>query len=459
MLTKDSIKGTIEQQRNFFSSGATQEISFRKQQLEKLGNLIDEYESDIIEALHKDLKKPELEGCLSAVLTTKTDIKYALKNIKKWVKSKRVSVPLEVLPGQGYVQPQPKGVALIIGAWNYPFHLTILPLIGAIAAGNCAIIKPSELTQNTSKIIAEIINNNFDSNYIKVIEGAKETSQQLLQEKFDHIFFTGSSSIGKIVMEAAAKHLTPVTLELGGKSPCIVDTNINIKETAKRIAWGKFLNNGQTCIAPDYLLVNRQIKQQLLDAIVEATKKMYGDNPAKNPDYGRIINHHHFNRLCGLLEPGKIVLGGQVIPEENYIYPTIIDQVSPDFPIMQDEIFGPILPILEYDRLEEAIAFINERPKPLALYLFSNDKKQQKIVLERTISGGVCINDTIMQLQVLGLPFGGVGNSGMGSYHGKASFDTFSHYKSVLKRSFLLETNLRFPPYKGKLKWLKLLLG
>ena len=456
MLKTDSIDIVIRKQRDFFSSGTTQDINFRKQQLKNLRNLIDDNENEILEALHKDLKKTEFEGCLTAVIGAKIEIDYALKNINKWTKAKKVSVPIDQLPGKAFIQPQSKGVVLIISPWNYPFHLAIVPLVGAIAAGNCAIIKPSELTPNTSKVIAKIINNNFDENYIRVIEGAKETSQKLLEQKFDHIFFTGGSSIGKIVMEAAAKHLTPVTLELGGKSPCIIDTNINVKETAKRIAWGKFLNNGQTCVAPDYLLVNRQIKKELLEAIIEATKNLYGDDPATSPDYGRIVNHHHFNRLCALLEPGKIVLGGQVIPEENYISPTIIDEVSPDFPIMEDEIFGPILPILEYDRLEEAIAFINERPRPLALYLFSNDKKQQKIIVQKTISGGVCINHTIMHLGVLDLPFGGVGNSGMGSYHGKASFDTFSHQKSVLKRSFFLGTDLLFPPYKDKLKWIKL---
>ncbi|MGB5593703.1 MAG: aldehyde dehydrogenase [Crocosphaera sp.] len=459
MLQVDNIKSVINEQRNFFALGMTQSVDFRRQQLKKLKQLINDHENEIVEALYKDLGKCEFESYLAEIRTTKEEINYALKHLKKWLKPRPVSIPIEQFPATAFIKPQPQGMVLIISPWNYPFSLVIIPLIGAISAGNCAIIKPSEMSPNTSSIIAKIINNNFDSAYIKVIAGGKETSQQLLKEKFAHIFFTGSPSIGKIVMEAAAQHLTPVTLELGGKSPCIVDTNINLKETAKRIVWGKFLNAGQSCVAPDYLLVNKEIKGKLLEAIIQLTKDLYGEDTSQSKDYGRIINSYHFNRLCALLEPGKIILGGKIIPEENYISPTIIDQVSPDFPIMQDEIFGPILPVLEYDELEEAIAFINERPKPLALYLFSKDKKQQQTVLEKTLSGAVCINDTVMQYGVSALPFGGIGNSGIGSYHGQASFDTFSHYKSVLKRSFWLETNLRFPPYKGKLKWLKLLLG
>ncbi|MGK7882870.1 MAG: aldehyde dehydrogenase family protein, partial [Crocosphaera sp.] len=369
------------------------------------------------------------------------------------------STAIEQFPARAFIQSQPKGVVLIISPWNYPISLAIMPLIGAISAGNCAIIKPSELSPNTSNILEKIINNNFDNRYLKVIQGGKETSEKLLKEKWDHIFFTGSPSVGKIVMQAAAKKLTPVTLELGGKSPCIVDKNINIQETAKRIVWGKFLNAGQSCIAPDYLLVNRSIKSQLLEAITQRIKEFYGEDPSKSTDYGRIINQYHFKRLSSLLTSGNIIIGGKIRPEENYISPTIIDNISPEFPIMEDEIFGPILPILDYNELEEAINFINKRPKPLAIYLFSNDKNQEEIVIRNTRSGGVGINDTLMQYAVLTLPFGGIGKSGIGSYHGKASFETFSHYKSVLKRSFWLETNLRFPPYKGKLKWLKFILG
>ncbi len=459
MLKTENISIIVKEQNKYFLLGDTQKVKFRQQQLQQLKQLIVKKESEIVKALNKDLGKCQFESYLSEIRIIKKEIDNMINNLRKWVKPCYVATPIEQVPGTAFIQPQPKGVVLIISPWNYPFSLAIMPLIGAIAAGNCAIIKPSELTPHTSQVLVKIINNHFDNNYVKVIEGGKETSQQLLKEKFDHIFFTGSPDLGKIVMEAAAKQLIPVTLELGGKSPCIVDKKINIKETAKRIVWGKFLNAGQSCIAPDYLLVNQQIKLQLLEAIKKAIKEFYGENPFQSSDYGRIINKHHFKRLSTLLTSGQIIVGGQVIPEENYISPTIIDQVSSEFPIMQDEIFGPILPILDYDKIEEAIAFINQRPNPLAIYLFSNDKKQQKKVLENTLSGGVGINDTVMQYGVLTLPFGGVGKSGMGSYHGKASFDTFSHYKSVLKRSFWLETNLRFPPYQGKLKWIKRLLG
>ncbi|MDJ0659122.1 MAG: aldehyde dehydrogenase [Crocosphaera sp.] len=459
MLHTEKIEAVVRKQHQYFLLRETQIIEFRQQKLRQLKQIIIDQENEIVEALHQDLGKCHFESYLSELRIIKKEIENTLNNLRKWVKPRYVSTPIEQFPGTAFIQPQPKGVVLIISPWNYPFSLAILPLIGAIAAGNCAIIKPSELSPNTSKMLEKIINNNFEESYLKVIQGGKETSQELLKEQWDHIFFTGSPAIGKIVMEAAAKQLIPITLELGGKSPCIVDNNINVKETAKRIVWGKFLNAGQSCIAPDYLLINRPIKSQLLEAISQSIKEFYGENPAQSPDYGRIINQYHFNRLCALLSPGNIIIGGQVIPEENYISPTVMDKIEPDFPIMEDEIFGPILPILEYDELEEAITFINKRPKPLAIYLFSNNQKQQNMVLENTRSGGVGINDTVMQYGVLTLPFGGIGKSGMGSYHGQASFDTFSHYKSVLKRSFWLETNLRFPPYKGKLKWIKRLLG
>ncbi|MEA5511235.1 aldehyde dehydrogenase [Crocosphaera sp. UHCC 0190] len=459
MLIASNIPQLIQTQRQFFATGKTQDIQFRLEQLKQLKTVINEYETEILHALQKDLRKPDFEGYLAEIRATIAEINYTLKHLIKWVKKRKVSLPIEQLPATGWVQPQPRGVVLIISPWNYPFSLAIIPLIGAIAAGNCAIIKPSEMTPTTSRIIAEIIERTFDSFYLKVIEGGKKSSQELLGKKFDYIFFTGSPSIGKIVMESAAKYLTPVTLELGGKTPCIVETKINLKETAKRITWGKFINAGQTCVAPDYLLVNQQIKTELIKEICQVIKEFYGNDPAQSPDYARIINQHHFERLIPYLNSGKILIGGQINPEDYYISPTVMDQVSAEDPIMKDEIFGPILPVLTYKNIEEAIAFINERPKPLALYLFSNDQKQQQTVLEKTISGGVCINDTIMHLGVPELPFGGVENSGIGSYHGQASFETFSYYRSVLKRSFWLETNLRFPPYYDKLKWVKRLLG
>jgi acyl-CoA reductase-like NAD-dependent aldehyde dehydrogenase len=357
------------------------------------------------------------------------------------------------------IYPDPLGIVLIISPWNYPFALAISPLIGAIAAGNCAVIKPSESTPTVSQVIAEIIQQTFSTTEMAVVEGDAIISQQLLMEKFDHIFFTGGTKIGQLVMEAAAKNLTPVTLELGGKSPCIVDTEIDLEETAKRIAWGKFLNAGQTCIAPDYLLVEKSIKESLITKLQECIVNFYSTNPQTSPDYCRIVNDHQFNRLKALLKDGDILTGGQTDLEEKYIAPTLMTNVSLESELVQEEIFGPILPILDYANLEDAIAFINQRPKPLALYLFSNNKSKQERILEATSSGGVCINDTIFQVGVIDLPFGGVGPSGMGAYHGKATFDTFSHYKSVLKKSFRFELNIRYPPYGNKLNWIKRLLG
>jgi aldehyde dehydrogenase (NAD+)/aldehyde dehydrogenase (NAD(P)+) len=331
----------------------------------------------------------------------------------------------------------------------------IQPLIGAIAAGNCAILKPSEIAPATARVINELISEVFAENHLKVIEGGVGVSQALLKEKFDYIFFTGGTEVGRKVMQAAANHLTPVTLELGGKSPCIIEDDINLKETAKRIIWGKFLNAGQTCIAPDYLLVKDKIKSELITALKETLTEFYGENPAESPDYARIVSYRHFQRLTTLLPEGTVITGGVYNAETRYFAPTLVVDVPLSAPIMQEEIFGPILPILAYQRLEDAIALINERPKPLALYLFSKDSDKQQQILTATSSGGVCFNDTIMHVGVTDLPFGGVGDSGIGAYHGKATFDTFSHQKSVLKRYFPLESNLRFPPYGDKINLFK----
>jgi aldehyde dehydrogenase (NAD+) len=454
-MTKQQSAEIIHHQREFFQTGKTKNVDFRLGQLKILKQAIIDHEKAIVQALHADLNKPEFEACLSEIVVTK-EIDYAIKHLKTWTKPQKAAVPPEFSQYSAKVYPEPLGVVLIIGAWNYPFQIIISPLVGAIAAGNCAIIKPSELAPHTSHLVAEIIAKHFDPAYITVTEGGVETSQNLLAEKFDHIFFTGGTSVGKIVMAAAAKTLTPVTLELGGKSPCIVDTEINLEHTSKRIIWGKFVNTGQTCIAPDYLLVNKQIKNKLLDNLQKYIKEFYGENPASSPDYARIISQKHFDRLVKLLQNGEIMIGGETNPVDRYISPTVIDHVSETDPIMQEEIFGPILPVLEYDDIAEAIALINSRPKPLALYLFSQNKHLQKRVLQETSSGGVCINDTLLQFGILSLPFGGVGDSGMGSYHGKASFDIFSHYRSVLQNSFLLDINWRYAPYKqGKLSLLK----
>ena len=458
MLEQLAVDDIIHKQRDFFQTGTTKDVGFRVQQLNTLKQAVIEHEPDIVEALRADLNKPEFEAYATEIWVRR-EIDYALKHIKSWTKPKKVTIPIEQFPGAARIYPEPLGVVLIIGAWNYPFQLIISPLVGAIAAGNCAILKPSEIAPHTSQVLADIIQKHFDSAYIAVLEGGVEISQQLLAEKFDHIFFTGGRAIGKIVMEAAAKHLTPVTLELGGKSPCIVDDDINIEHTARRITWGKFLNAGQTCIAPDYLLVNRTIKQDFLAAIQKSIREFYGDNPATSSDYARIINQKQFNRLVEFLKSGEIIIGGETDPSSCYIAPTVIDNISLEQPVMQEEIFGPILPVIQYTDLTEAIAMINARPKPLALYFFSTNKKLQEQVLRETSSGNVCINHTVMQFGVSSLPFGGVGDSGIGSYHGKAGFDTFSHYKSVLNKSFQLDLKLLYPPYKGKLQFLKRIIG
>lgn len=462
MINEYSISELVKQQRTYFATNQTQEIDFRQQQLVVLKQLIINHEPAIIQALQADLHKPELEAITSEIILTTKEIEFAIKNLKKWTKPKKVGVPWQLLPTSAKIQPEPLGIVLIIGAWNYPFQLVIVPLIGAIAAGNCAILKPSEIATHTSKLIAELIPKYFPEEYIAVVEGGIETSQKLLTEKFDHIFFTGSTHVGKIIMVAAAKNLTPVTLELGGKNPCIVDVDIHLEHTARRIIWGKFINAGQTCIAPNYILVDKRIKDKLLVNLEKCLKEFYGEHPETSPDYARIINQNNFDRLVNLLQnllqDGEILIGGETKASELYIAPTIINNVSFTDPIMQEEIFGPILPIVEYTDIEEAITGINSQPKPLTLYLFSQNKNLQQKILQTTSSGAVCLNETVIHFTVPSLPFGGVGNSGIGSYHGKASFDTFSHYKSVLKNPFWLDIKLRYPPYKGKLSILKQLL-
>jgi acyl-CoA reductase-like NAD-dependent aldehyde dehydrogenase len=457
MLNTISVKEILTQQRQFFATGQSKNIDFRIEQLKKLKQSIINNYSEITTALKQDLNKPEFETFFELNVTNEID--YTIKNLKKWTKPQKIKPDFTQFPSTGIIYPEPLGVVLIIGPWNYPFSLVISPLMGAIAAGNCAIIKPSELAPHTSKITAQIIENTFASDYIAVQQGGIETSQELLQEKFDHIFFTGGTQIGKIIMQEAAKNLTPVTLELGGKSPCIVDQDINIKETAKRITWGKFINAGQTCIAPDYLLVNSSIKSELLSAMKQCIQDFYGENPALSPDFARIINSKQFNRLVRLLGDGEIIIGGKTDADSLYISPTIIDHINLDSPIMAEEIFGPILPVLTYQNLDEVLNIINNKPKPLALYVFSNDQNKQNFILKNTSSGGVCINDTIMQVGVTELPFGGVGDSGIGAYHGKATFDTFSHFKSVLKKGFRFDLNWRYAPYQKNLATMKKMLG
>jgi aldehyde dehydrogenase (NAD+) len=453
------VKEILEKQRNFFGSGTTRDVRFRIQQIQLLRQVIEQHETEILRALKLDLHKPAFEGFTSEILMVLEEIKYTLKHLKSWIKPQRVAASWTQLPAANYIYPEPLGVVLIIGTWNYPLQLTIAPLVNAIAAGNCAILKPSEIATHTSQLIAKIIGKHFHPDFITVVEGGIETSQALLAEKFDRIFFTGSAAVGRLILAAAAPHLTPVTLELGGKSPCLVDRDCDLKLAAKRITWGKFFNAGQTCIAPDYLLVPTALKTELIEYIRATVHEFYGEDPQSSPDYARIINERQFARLTDIIDDckatSKIIFGGTTDPAQRYIAPTVVDRVSPHSKIMADEIFGPLLPVLEYENLSDAIALIQSQPRPLAFYFFSNNRNNQTRVLQEIQFGGGCINDTISHIIYPALPFGGVGNSGMGSYHGKAGFDTFSHSKSIMKRSLFPDIPLRYPPYKDKINLIK----
>lgn len=446
-----TIAATLEQQRQFFATGQTRPPQARRQQLLNLKAAIDRHQDKLLAALAQDLGKCNLEAFVSEIGAVRTELACALKHLSQWTKPRPVATTILQFPAQAWIQAEPLGVVLIIGPWNYPISLILRPLVGAIAAGNCAILKPSEIAPHASAALAQLIEETFDRGWVTVMEGGVETSQALLQHPFDHLFFTGGTAIGKVVMAAAATHLTPVTLELGGKSPCIVAEDADLAITAHRIAWGKFFNAGQSCIAPDYILAQRDIAETLKREIIAAIQEFYGDNPQASPDYGRIVSDRHFQRLQTLLSCGQVVTGGQIDAADRYMAPTLLEGVTWDDPVMQEEVFGPILPILTYTTLDEAIARINAQPKPLALYFFGRDRQQQQHVLQNTSSGGVCFNDTMMQVGTPALPFGGVGASGLGAYHGKYSFDTFSHDKSVLRRFFGFDPKFRYAPYAGKL--------
>lgn len=446
-------KDTLKKQKEFFKSGKTKDIKFRIENLNKLKKNIEKNEQYIMEALKKDLGKSNFESYSTELGIVLSEISFITKHLKKWAKPKKVKTPITNFKSSSYIYPEPYGNTLILSPWNYPFQLSIIPLIGSIAAGNTVILKPSSTSYYTSKIIEEIINENFDTGYIHVITG--ERGKKLLDENFDYIFYTGSVPVGKIVMEKASKYLTPVTLELGGKSPCIVDGKANLNLSAKRIVWGKFLNSGQTCVAPDYMFIHKNVKNEMINNIIYYIKTFYGENPLYSEEYTKIINERQFNRLIKLLDNNKIIYGGDYDKDSLYISPTLMDNVNWDDPIMGEEIFGPILPILEYEELNEVIDIVNSHPKPLALYFFSNDKENAEKIINGISFGGGCINDTIMHLSSPYLPFGGVGTSGMGSYHGKKSFDTFTHYKSILEKSNIIDPNFRYPPYGNKLNIVK----
>lgn len=444
----------VQQQKKFFSTQSGASIDSRKASLRKLKSIILNSEERIFSALEKDLGKPKFESYLSEVNYIIQEIDLICKNLDKWTRPKKVKTPVVSQPGKSYIYSEPYGVALIIGAWNYPFQLALSPALGAIAAGNSVIIKPSEISSYTSTLLAELINPNFPKEHLHVVEGGVEETQQLLANKLDYIFYTGNSTVGKIIMKAAAENLTPVTLELGGKSPCLVFGENDYDLIAKRIVWGKLFNTGQTCVAPDYLVTTPADRPKIEKALISTIKSFYTDTPLDNEDYGKVINERHFKRIKKLLSTDRIIFGGQCKEEECKIAPTLI-AANFDSPIMQEEIFGPILPIIEVENIHKAIQYIKNNDKPLALYLFTKDKNVEAQVLNTVSFGGGCVNDTIVHLASDELPFGGVGNSGMGSYHGKYSFDTFSHKKSVLIRPQRLDMPLRYPPYSGKLEQIR----
>ena len=445
----------IARQRAFFQTGATRSLEFRGAQLRKFYDAIEAQEPALLEALHADLRKSPQEAYTAEIGLVLGDLRHAIRRLPAWMKPQRRHTPLLAWPARGFIRPEPYGVALIFGPWNYPFQLLLSPLVGALAAGNCAVLKPSEFAPHTAAVIAELIKATFAEEYIAVVPGERDVAEALLREKFDTIFFTGSTSVGRAVMAAAARQLTPVTLELGGKCPCIVCADAPLDIAARRIAWGKFMNAGQTCVAPDFVLVDRRVRAALVDAMKRTLHEFYGDDPRKSPDYGRIINRKHFDRLTGYLGTGQIAHGGQQDAGDLYLAPTILTDVPADAPVMQEEIFGPILPMLEFDRLDDALALLRDRPTPLALYLFTHDRATQERVLGTTRSGGVCFNDTVAHMIGHDLPFGGLGDSGFGAYHGRTGFDCFSHRRSILRRSFAFDPGLRYPPSRTRLATLK----
>jgi len=449
----------VNQQKRFFNSNSTKEVTFRIDTLKKLKLILKENEEKLYTAIYTDFKKSKFETYLTELSLIYNEMNDAIRNLKKWSKKKRVNTNLANFPAKSYIIPEPLGTVLVISAWNYPYQIALIPAISAIAAGNTVVIKPSEIPNNTSKILAELINTNFDESHLSVIEGGVETTTELLQQKWDKIFFTGSTPVGKIIYKAAAENLTPVTLELGGKSPTFVLADCNIKITAKRIVWAKFLNAGQTCIAPDYLLVEEKIKDQLLLALKKEIENAYPNNNEVQENYVQIVNEKNFNRLEQLIPTDKIYYGGETNVKNRFIQPTLLHNINFEDSIMQEEIFGPILPVISFENLEDVIEKIKEREKPLSLYIYSKDKKIIKKIIREISFGGGAINESLVHLSNPNLPFGGVGASGIGSYHSKAGFDTFTHYKSILHKSFLFEPSVKYLPFtKLKKKILKFLL-
>ena len=442
-----NIEQIVNAQRQFFASNKTFDIKFRLEALDKLKASIKKHETELLDAVHKDLGKSASESYMCEVGLTLAEITHFRKHLRSWSCTRRKLTPLTNFHAKSMIVQEPYGVVLIMSPWNYPVLLTLEPLIGAIAAGNCAVVKPSAYSPETSAVVQKLISETFDSEYVAVVTGGRAENADLLEQKFDYIFFTGGVTVGKLVMEKASKHLTPVTLELGGKSPCIIDHTANLRIAARRITFGKFLNCGQTCIAPDYILVEKSVHDEFVRLLKEETVRMYGEDIFANNDYGKMINQKHFDRVSGLIATEKVAYGGRLKSETLQIEPTILDNVTSDDAVMQEEIFGPVLPIIVVENTDEAINFIKSRPKPLALYLFTSDQKVEKQFLSQVPFGGGCVNDTIIHIATTNLPFGGVGNSGMGSYHGKKTFETFSHAKSVVKKYTWLDISMRYQPY------------
>lgn len=442
------IEKILELQRDYFDSGVTLPVAFRIQMLKRLHASIKKYETEIEEALKADLGKSEFEGFMCEVGLVLTEISYMIKHTKKFAAKKRVPTPLAQFAASSYKKPSPYGNALIMSPWNYPFLLTIDPLADAIAAGNTAVVKPSAYSPATSAMVARIIEECFSPEYVAVVTGGRKENSQLLEQKWDFVFFTGGQNVGREVLRHTAETLTPAVLELGGKSPCVVDSTAKLKLAAKRIVFGKYLNCGQTCVAPDYVLCHSSVKDALVEELCQQVKLQYGSEPLTNPDYGKIINEKHFHRICGLIDPDKVILGGDADEATLQIAPTIMDGVTWEDVVMQEEIFGPVLPILMFDDYSELYRMMAEKPKPLAFYFFSEDKQRIKEVTERCNFGGGCVNDTIIHLATSAMGFGGVGESGMGAYHGKAGFDAFSHTKSIVDKKTWMDLPMRYQPYK-----------
>lgn len=447
MTDKNLIASTFNGLREAFYAQKQLSLSARKLALKQLLKAVQENEQKIIKALKEDLSKSSFESYVAEIAFVKEEINLALKMLKLWNQKRLMPTPLVFQPGTSYIEPSPKGVVLIIAPWNYPFQLSLVPMISAIAAGNCVVLKPSELASSSEALITELVHNYLDKDCFRVLTGGREVAQALVELPFDHIFYTGSTNVGREVMRKAAENLTPVTLELGGKSPVLIDSDVDLQLVAKRIMWAKCLNAGQTCIAPDYILVKKELIKPFIIAAKQYLSKTYGDDLRSNPNYGRIINEAHSERLISYLTNGTIAHGGNYVAKERFVEPTILIDIIANAPVMNDEIFGPILPLIGVNSMDEAIAMVNARPHPLALYIFSNNKKTIKTICDRTLSGGVAINDCISQVAISSLPFGGVRHSGMGSYHGQFGFETFSHLRAVHKRANLLDNPIKYPPY------------